>query len=135
MTLPLLESHPEDLGGIDPTAIANCIDDCLASARACTVCADACLSEPSVADLAACIRTDPDCADLCATTARVLSRRAGATTVLGALLQACAEACRACAEECEQHADHHRHCALCAEACRRCEDACRQLRDHLVGTA
>ncbi|MEU4252835.1 four-helix bundle copper-binding protein [Amycolatopsis sp. NPDC026612] len=79
MTLPLLESHPEDLGGIDPTAIANCIDDCLACARACTVCADACLSEPSVADLAACIRTDLDCADLCATTARVLSRRAGAT--------------------------------------------------------
>ncbi len=135
MTLPLLESHPDQLGGIDPTAIANAIDDCLACARACTVCADACLSEPSVAELAHCIRTDLDCADLCGTTARVLSRRSGTTAVLDTLLQACAEACRACAEECEQHAGHHRHCALCAEACRKCEDACRQLRDHLVGTA
>jgi hypothetical protein len=99
------------------------------------VCADACLSEPAFAELAHCIRTDLDCADICTATAQVLSRRTGTAGVLDALLRACEEACRACAGECERHATHHRHCALCAEACRSCEDACRQVREHLVGSA
>jgi hypothetical protein len=95
---------------------------------ACTTCADACLAEDGVADLRGCIRTDLDCADICATTARVLARRGerDAATV-EALLRACETACRSCAAECEQHADHHEHCRVCAEACRRCADACAAL--------
>ncbi|WP_037368291.1 four-helix bundle copper-binding protein [Amycolatopsis orientalis] len=134
MTLPLIESHPEQLGGLDPTAIANCVDECLACSRTCTGCADACLSERDPASLVHCIRTDLDCADLCATTARVLSRRTGTNGVLDALLRACEQACRTCADECGRHAAHHRHCALCEEACRSCADACQQLSAHLVGT-
>jgi hypothetical protein len=52
-----------------------------------------------------------DCADVCATTARVLSRQTtsdGGT--LRAVLEACATACR-----------------VCAEACRRCERACQEM--------
>jgi hypothetical protein len=81
-----------------------------------------------VADLAKCIRIDLDCADICATTGKVLSRLTAydpATT--RALVEACRTACKACAEECEKHADMRDHCQICAEACRRCEDACAAL--------
>jgi hypothetical protein len=57
---------------------------------ACAACADACLSEESVADLASCVRTDLDCADVCAVTARVLSRHTGYDAMVSrALLEAC----------------------------------------------
>lgn len=89
------------------------------------MCADACLAEENIADLRNCIRTDLDCADICAATARVMSRHTpGELAVVRALLEACAVACRTCAEECDRHADHHEHCRICAEACRRCEAAC-----------
>jgi hypothetical protein len=102
------------------------------------MCADACLAEPGVAEpgvaeLTRCIRLDLDCADLCAATAAVLSRRSGnedghgAGGALRALLEACRLACQACADECESHAGHHEHCRLCAEACRRCAAACEAL--------
>jgi hypothetical protein len=75
-----------------------------------------------------CIRTDLDCADICDTTGRVLSRHTGYdATVTRGQLEACARACRSCADECEQHAQHMPHCRVCAEACRRCEQACRDL--------
>ncbi len=55
------------------------------------------------ADLAKCIRTDLDCADVCEATGRVLSRHTG------------------------YHAETHEHCRIGAEACRRCGQACRDL--------
>lgn len=80
-----------------------------------------------VAELRSCIRRNLDCADLCATTARVLSRRTPDLAVERALLEACRGACAACAEECGSHADMHEHCRVCAEACRACEEACSAL--------
>ena len=81
-----------------------------------------------VADLTTCIRTNLDCADVCAATGTVLSRRSGSDpTVIRAVLEACRAACTACADECGQHANMHEHCCICAEACRRCEQACAQL--------
>jgi hypothetical protein len=81
-----------------------------------------------VAELTTCIRTDADCADVCAATGRVLSRHTGYDAALTrAVLEACATACRSCGDECEQHASMHEHCRVCAEACRRCEQACRDL--------
>jgi Domain of Unknown Function (DUF326) len=69
-----------------------------------------------------------DCADICATTARVLSRHAGYDADISrAQLDACATACKACGDECTRHADSHEHCRICAEACRACERACRLL--------
>ena len=127
-TAAMLDSYPADLGGIDKQALAACIDACVACAQVCTACADACLSEEMVAELTKCIRTDLDCADICAATGSVLSRHTGYDASLTkAMLQTCAAACKACGDECEGHASMHDHCRICAEACRRCEQACNQL--------
>ena len=79
-----------------------------------------------MAELTQCIRLNLDCADICAATGAMASRRTGSNiAVLKAVITACAEACRACAEECSRHAEMHEHCRICAEACRSCEQACR----------
>jgi len=132
VTLEMLRDSPVDVS-FDEATLARCIDECLACAQACTACADACLAEDSVEQLRRCITTDLDCADLCATTARVLSRQTDPhPAMLRIVLEACMNACRECAEECEVHADHHEHCRLCAEACRRCAKACQDLLDELI---
>jgi hypothetical protein len=127
----MLDTYPADLGGVDTTAIAACIDACVDCAQACTACADACLSEDMVAELTKCIRTNLDCADICDATGRVLSRHTGYDANLTrAVLQTCAQACQSCGNECAEHT-HMRHCEVCADTCRRCEQACRQLLDAL----
>jgi hypothetical protein len=124
----MLDTYPADLDGIDKQALAACIEACFACTQTCTACADACLSEDMVADLTKCIRTNLDCADICDTTGRVLSRHTGYhANLTRAVVEACAAACKACGDECAGHADMHEHCRLCAEACRRCEQACQQL--------
>lgn len=131
-TQQMLEAYPANLGGIDQDRLAACIDACNACAQACTACADACLAEDMVEQLRKCIRTDLDCADICATTGRVLSRRTGYDANLTrAVLQACATACRTCGDDCAQHAEMHDHCRICADACRACEQACTELLDSL----
>src|SRR5687768_1385280 len=75
-TMPMLETYPLSIN-LDRTKLAATIDAVSACAQACTACADACLSEQMVAELTKCIRTDLDCADICAATARVLSRHTG----------------------------------------------------------
>jgi hypothetical protein len=128
VTTDMLDTNPNDLGGIDRAALIACIDACVECAQACTACADACLSENMVADLTTCIRTNLDCADVCDATGRVLSRRTGYDANLTrAVLEACAAACKRCGDECGSHAEMHEHCRICAEVCRRCEQACRVL--------
>ena len=123
----MLQSYPAPLS-LDRELLAEVIEALVACSQACTACADACLSEEMVADLRKCIRTNLDCADSCATTARILSRHSGYdATITRAHLEACIAACRACGDECEQHAGMHEHCAVCAQACHQCEDACRRL--------
>ncbi|MGV0645474.1 four-helix bundle copper-binding protein [Mycolicibacterium sp. XJ879] len=124
----MLETYPQDLGGIDRGKLAAAIAACVECAQACTACADACLGEASVAHLTRCIRTNSDCADICAATARVLSRQTGYDAHLTAdVLKSCVTACRTCADECGSHAEHHEHCRICADVCRRCERACDEL--------
>jgi hypothetical protein len=124
----MLETYPKGLGGVDRDALREAIESCFDCAQACTACADACLSEDAVADLTKCIRTNLDCADVCDTTGRVLSRHTGYdANVTRAVLEACVAAVKACGDECSQHAEMHEHCRICAEACRRCEQACRDL--------
>ena len=126
-TMPMLETYPAEIN-LDRAKLAGAIDASIACSEACTACADACLSEDMVADLTKCIRTDLDCADICATTARVLSRHTGYdANISRSLLEACATACKACGDECQQHAEMHEHCRICADACRACEAACRDL--------
>ena len=108
--------------------LAAAINALIMCSQACTACADACLSEYAVADLTKCIRTNLDCADICDTTARVLSRHTGYdANISRSLLEACATACLACASECAMHADVYDHCRICSDACSQCEIACRQL--------
>src|SRR5687767_5588039 len=120
----MISTHP-DIHGNTSDALLRCIEECYTCAQACTVCADACLAEEMVTQLRQCIRLNLDCADICAATGAMASRRTGSNEqVLHAVIQTCAEACRACAEECERHADHHEHCRICAAACQRCRHAC-----------
>jgi hypothetical protein len=126
-TMPMLETHPRP-ANIDRTQLAATIDTLIMCSEACTACADACLSEDMVGSLTTCIRLNLDCADICATTARVLSRQTGFDAAIARTqLEACATACMTCAAECAMHAGMHEHCRICAEACSRCERACREL--------
>jgi uncharacterized membrane protein len=102
-------------------------------ARTCTTCADACLEESDPASMRLCIRGNLDCADICDTTARLISRPGKQDPVtLRAQLEACVTACRACAQECEKHASAHEHCRICAESCRACAEACERMTAALV---
>lgn len=124
----MLESYPRDLGHVDRRKLEACIAAAQECAQVCTACADACLSEEMVAELTKCIRTNLDCADVCETTARVLSRHTGYDAHLTrAVLEACIVACRSCADQCRQHESMHEHCRVCAESCATCEQACRDL--------
>ena len=124
----MLDTYPKDLGRVDRGMLVACIQACYECAQTCTACADACLSEDMVAELTKCIRTNLDCADICATTGAVLSRHTGYdANVSRAVLMACATVCTACGDECERHASMHEHCRVCTESCRRCEQACREL--------
>lgn len=127
-TIAMINTHPNPTDNLDVDTLTGAIDAALACAQTCTACADACLAEEMVAELRDCIRHNLDCADICAATAAVLSRRTGSNlTVVTAQLEACRTACATCAEECESHAEMHEHCRICAEACRRCEQACADL--------
>jgi hypothetical protein len=98
-----------------------------ACAQACTSCADGCLAEQRVTALRQCIRLNLDCADVCAATASLATRRTGSDEeVVRKMFNACITACRLCGEECQRHASHHEHCRICADACRTCEAACQQ---------
>ena len=126
----MISTHPDVKGSISE-ALVRCIDECYACAQACTACADACLAEESVQQLKQCIHLNLDCADVCAATGALGSRRTGSNReVLRQMLEVCALACRVCGEECERHAGHHEHCRICAESCRRCQQSCEEaMRD------
>lgn len=122
----MIAAHPEVMGNPND-ALVRCIEECCSCAQSCTSCADACLAEEMVGELRQCIRLNLDCADICAASGSIATRRTGGNEqVIVATLEACALACRLCAEECERHAGQHEHCRLCAASCRRCEEACRE---------
>jgi hypothetical protein len=123
----IVKSHPA-APERDLKALVACIEACFDCEQTCTACADACLHEKKVADLAFCIRTDLDCADVCAALGRSLSRASRPDAdAMRTLLVACAAACRACGDECRKHASMHDHCRICAEACQKCDKACQAL--------
>lgn len=124
----MLDTYPRTLN-VDTSLLARSIDALVECSNTCTQCADSCLSEASLSpELAKCIRLNLDCADICATTSRVVSRQTEYdATVTRALLEACAEACKSCGGECAGHAEHMEHCRVCAESCRRCEQMCLEL--------
>jgi len=125
----MLGTYPGDLK-LDPDAdlLAGVIEAAADCAQSCATDTDADLSEPHLAEMVICIRLCQDCADICAATARVLSRPAvWDSEVVRPLLEACATICKSCGDECERHAPHHAHCRVCVEACRRCQHACAEF--------
>jgi hypothetical protein len=103
--------------------VVACVEACFFCANVCTTCADACLADDAVAEMRQCIVNDLDCADICTSTARVLSRRSfGDRQLTVAMLEACRVACGRCAQECERH--DMDHCRICAGTCRTCEQEC-----------
>jgi hypothetical protein len=123
----MLSTHPGTID-VDQELLTNTVNAIFTCAETCQSCADACLGESEVQSLVHCIRTDLDCADICATTGGVLLRQTSPDLgLVRAQLQACIAACNACATECERHAGHHEHCRICAEKCRECESACKAL--------
>lgn len=125
----ILDTYPGDLK-VDKTLLARCIEACSECEEACTACADGCLSEQGqVESLVKCIRLNLDCADICAATARVVSRQTEYdANVTRPQLEAGIAACKSCGDECEIHAQHGmEHCRVCAEQCRTCEQACKEL--------
>ncbi|MEP9325021.1 four-helix bundle copper-binding protein [Paraburkholderia phymatum] len=99
-----------------------CVEACDACASACDHCAAACLSEQNVSEMAGCIKTDMDCADICRLASAVMARDSSRAKEVCSL---CASICDACASECDNH--QHEHCKQCAEACRRCAAQCRAM--------
>jgi hypothetical protein len=131
-TSAMIDAHPTGTD-LDKDLLARAVDALVACSQACTACADACLGEEMVAELRKCIRTDLDCADVCDTTARVLSRHTTYDAlVTRAVLTACVQVCGSCGDECESHAEMHEHCKVCAQACRACEEACAALLESIA---
>lgn len=127
----MIDAHPATID-LEKSLLVATVEAAMSCSQTCTACADACLAEGDPAEMARCIRTDLDCADICATTVRVLSRHtAYDARVTQAQLRACIAACKACGDECASHADMHAHCRVCAQACRACERACQQLLDSI----
>ncbi len=111
------------------TRLRDCIETCFECALACTACAAACTARKPIDDLLRCIRLDLDCADLCETVGRALSRQARPDwEVLRIEIEACSSICAACARECELHIEHPLdHFSACAKACRNCIERLREL--------
>lgn len=118
-----LADHPDkatfDLAELNRAATAAMECSLIASA-----CADSDLARGASA-MADCIRLCIDTSDICATTARILSRPSPTGHAWEKLVVACATQCHECAQECAKH--DHICCRQCADACRACEQACQQL--------
>lgn len=129
----MIGTHPDVKGNINRELIA-CIEDCYTCAQTCISCADACLAEHSIDELKQCIRLNQDCADVCAATGALASRRTGSNEqLLSRMLETCMTACRLCGDECQQHASQHAHCRICADTCHHCENSCRQAMQNVGG--
>lgn len=124
----MLETYPREYN-VETYVLVRCIEACYECAHACTACADDCLSEDNVGQMAKCIRLNLDCADICQTTGRVVSRQTEYDAKLTrAIVEACVQSCTSCGDECEQHGQQGmEHCRICSAACRRCEQACHEL--------
>ena len=100
----------------------DCIAECLRCAMACESCASACLEEQDVKMMAACIKLDRDCADICRLAATLMARGSPFANEICVL---CAKICKACGQECGTH--EAEHCQQCSKACLACAQACESM--------
>ena len=96
----MLQTNPSS-AAVDAPTLVECIEACFDCAQACTSCADACLGEQEPGHLTACIRLNLDCADLCETTGRIVTRQTASDDgVVRAAVEACVVTCSACRKAC-----------------------------------
>jgi len=86
----------------------------------CNHCAMACLDEPDVKMMAACIKLNIDCTEMCRMLISFISRD---SIHAKHLMKECAEICTASSLECDKHSKID-HCIECAVACRKCAEIC-----------
>lgn len=87
--------------------------------KACYNCFIKCLEEKDTPIMAACIKINVDCAQICQTTAAFISRGSEDSK---SLMKICVEICKKCNEICSKH--NPDHCQQCADACYKCAIAC-----------
>jgi hypothetical protein len=92
-------------------------------ADACDSCASVCLAGEDMTKTARCVRLDIECANLCRTTASLLSSDSAFARRLCGL---CADVCDTCAIECARHREME-HCVRCADTCKACATECRRI--------
>jgi hypothetical protein len=123
----MLQTHPKKQTNI-VNELPEKIIEIAGCAITCNICADACLGEQNVENLTQCIRFNLDCADICSSTAAIISRQTNSSTdLIKAQLQACKTACKTCGDECQKHAQAHEHCKICSDVCHKCMQTCDQL--------
>jgi hypothetical protein len=111
-----------------PRRHQSCIEACNVCADACDYCSSSCLQEDDVKMMAACVRLDMDCAEICRMAVAYMARD---SRYAGDLCGLCADVCEACGAECARHTQPY--CQACAEACRRCAAECRRMASPFAG--
>ena len=114
---------------VDLDKLAAAIEALSDTERNTTACAAAMTSGQG--DMAAAVRADLDCVDICHALRQVLTRATADATMLRGLLESGVAACERSAAECGKHAHHHAHCRLCSEGTLATAAACRALLDDL----
>ncbi|MFZ5479560.1 MAG: four-helix bundle copper-binding protein [Myxococcota bacterium] len=107
--------------------VARVIDACIESAKAATVCSDACAPLANAFHLEPCVRQTRLASDLCWASAVALLHGDADRATLRPLLEACRAACEASARVCSAHAPNHEFCRVCGRACLETVDACAKL--------
>lgn len=118
----MLDARPDERG-VDHSALARAIDAMHEVVSATTTCADACLSEPDVADMTDCIRSCLDAADTATALIKVLSRTGPTVQGTQALLSATAKMLSETSAVAAAHGEHDKHCRITAETTSRGQQA------------
>jgi len=110
---------------------AHCAKACSDCMKACAACSRHCASMIAAGqkEHVTSKRLSDDCGDICATTAKICSRRGPMTA---AICEACASACDACGAECRKYPTMQPMKA-CAQSCAVCARACREMIQALKG--
>lgn len=106
-----------------PDEMQRCIENCLACATVCEQTIAHCLAKGGKHAAPEHVRLLIDCAELCRTSATLMTRGSDFHRQHCAL---CADVCHACEESCEEFPDDPQMKA-CADACRTCAGSCRRM--------
>jgi hypothetical protein len=117
-----------DTASVELIAAIDALGACAKASNACA------MAMVKSGDMAAEVQQALDCADVCDSTERVLSRGpAPDPRVVAAVVDAAIAACEASAAACGAHAEHHAHCGLHSRSAQACADVLNTLQKTLVG--